>query len=171
MTTIESMYPNTIICRDKLRKYLHFHHERDEFIKGLSKMRHCDWVIHKKLSDERNKVKYLYLARGNGKWAVVDKYIDFMINGDDMVRRIEKAKQVIKKEPVLDHDIVPFDSWNGLRPLNACYGHTYNFEPKIRTDAYLYSNDYARQLLLYNQLMFGGVSKDTFDEDWDYISI
>ena len=158
MTTIESIYPHTIICRDKLRKYLHFHHERDEFIKGLSKMRHCDWVIHKKLSDERNKVKYLYLARGNGKWATIDKYInsyfDLIINA-----KIERA---YRKEPVLDHDIVP---------INPCYGHTYDFEPKIRTDAYLYPSDYRRQFWLYNQLLFGGVSKDTLDEGWDYISI
>ena len=79
MQHIEDMYPHTIIYRDKIRKYLHFHQERTEFIRSLSKMRHCDWVIHKKLSAEHTKLACLYFARGNGKWTRIDEFLEFVM--------------------------------------------------------------------------------------------
>lgn len=89
MQCIRGMYPHNIIHRDKLRKYLHFRQERAEFMRGLSKMRHCDWVIHKKLSGEHDKLTCLYFARGNGKWAHIDEFLAFVMKESVLDNYIE----------------------------------------------------------------------------------
>lgn len=192
MQYIEDLYPPSRIYRDKLRKYLHFRNERAEFEKSLNEMRYCDWVIHKKLSEERGQRACFYAARGNGKWSLIDRYLNLLTEGKDVINAFEKPKQVTKKEPVLDYDIYntnsplaeAFEKYireqcrtktkkpvrDILSPLNPCYGH-YIWEPKIRTDAYAYPNDYAKQFWLYNQMLFGGVSKDMLDEGHDYFVV
>lgn len=54
---IEDMYPGLILYR-----------QAKEFLESLSRMRYCDWVIHKRLGEYRY-LRFLHLefARGGGK--------------------------------------------------------------------------------------------------------
>lgn len=75
------MYMRKIIDDEKFRLYCALRREKEKFIKSLDIMRHCEWVIHKKLLDERRKRFYTYIGRGNGKWATIDRYLELLQEG------------------------------------------------------------------------------------------
>lgn len=77
MQYIEDLYPTNIIRRSSLFDFLYLSNQRDEFIKSLSKMRNCEWVIHKKLGEAAGLTsRYIICGRGAGKSLFYHECID-----------------------------------------------------------------------------------------------
>ena len=182
MNCIYDSWPRDIIDHVSYRTYLALCRERDKFLKSLQETNYHDWLIDKKLVEAGGVGKnvYLYLARGNGKWRDIDKYLKYLEEGRDVT--VVNAKDAFTKPPKHDYILDPCFAIRhdgSLRLLEVSVIPTYEtyhtnryiFEPKIRTDAYAYPNYYTRQLLLYNRLMYGGVSNDMLEEGWDYFVV
>lgn len=108
---MRSMYPRSIIDRGKLRDYLWAYHEREKFLKSIESSRYCDWVIHKKLLEERGKRVYTIIRRGNGKWATIDRYLDLLLEGKEVVvARRKDIPELVKpnkrfEDVIIDKDL------------------------------------------------------------------
>lgn len=160
---MKHMYPRSIInrdkFRDKFREFLWAYHEREKFLKSIESMRYCDWVIHKKLLEERGNLVYTIIGRGNGKWATIDRYLDLLLEGKDVVVTqprggyrydYKRFKEIVTDRdlwlPRLEterdkyiNDLLKKHTDDSIRKIfMTTTGDNFNWKPIVRHDDHIY---------------------------------
>ena len=164
MQYIEDMYPVRILDLEKYFKYTAMREEREKFLKNSRYVCHAAWSIHKKLYEERFSKVYLYLGRGNGKWRIIDEYLDLLESGRDVT--IMNARDAFTKpskpgwysylnDQIKDKLYEEFaKQLVAENPLRQMYhvNHT-EWEPIVRPDAYTLNTNY-----MYNNFLWGNLA-------------
>ena len=167
MYYIDDIHPVRMIDYQKYMHYITLRKERERFLKEYRNVCHADWLIHKKLYEERSSDVYLYLGRGNGKWRAIDNYLDLLESGRDVT--IMNASKAFKKptqlgcyrylhDPIMDRVYEEFRR-QLITDWTKDYIYPFEFKPMVEPDAYVYKNNY-----MYNNFLCGDLAFMAFKE-------
>ena len=171
MQYIEDMWPRRILDVEKYRKYTALRKEREDFLARSTCICYAEWNIHKKLYQERFSKRYLYLARGNGKWRAIDDYLDALEAGRDVT--VMNARDAFTKPTQLGCYKYLNDPFSDLlykefqRQLitdwTKDYIYQFEFKPIVRPDAYTISNHYIYNNYLWSNLALNVVKESMYE--------
>lgn len=158
MQYIEDLYPVRTIDYAKYFKYLALRKEREDFLARYTCVCHAEWLIHKKLYQERYGKLYFYMGRGNGKWRTIDKLLDALEEGRDVT--VMNARTAFKKptqlgcyrylhDPIMDRVYEEFRR-QLITDWTRDYIYPLEFKPMVEPDAYVIGNHY-----IYNNYLWG----------------
>ena len=99
MEYIEDIWPRQILDDKKFRTFLELCKIRDDFLKSLTTVRYCDYLIDKKLAEAGGlgKKVYIYLAIGTNRNISCKRIVEFLEEGRDVT--IMNARDAFMKPP------------------------------------------------------------------------
>lgn len=113
LTIIDENSPWTQIEYDNYRTFLELRKERDKFLKSLTKVRYCDYIVDRKLVEAGGvgKAVYIYPARGSGRNTSINRVVELIESGRDV--KFVRASDICTKP---NRSYGPYDSdlWDHL---------------------------------------------------------